>query len=352
MRDRPEHWKDSGDCAAYIGIMSIKVLFIGGAGVISSACTELASSRGIKLYLLRRGLSDRPVPAEVRTINGDIRNIDDARNSLGKLEFDVVVDWIAFTAEHVKTDLELFRDRTRQYIFISSASAYQTPPTSLPVVESTPLRNPFWEYSRHKIACEELLMAEYRDNGFPATIVRPSHTYDRTMLPFDGGYTVIDRMRRGKPVIVHGDGTSLWTITHHRDFAKGFVGLLGNARAIGQAYHITTDEFNAWDQIFRIYAQAAGANAQLVHVPSEVIAAYDARWGAGLLGDKSHSLIFDNSKIKQAVPGFSATIPLSDGARETIEWYDADPQRHRVNAEMDAVMDRIVEGRERALPLT
>ena len=332
--------------------MSIKVLFIGGTGTISSACTEMAAAKGIDLYLLRRGISTRPVPDSVHTINGDIRDSESVKAAIGDMQFDAVVNWVAFTPEHISADIDIFREHIRQYIFISSASAYQTPPASLPVVESTPLRNPYWQYSRDKIACEDLLVRKYRESGFPMTIVRPSHTYDRTLLPFDGGYTVIDRMRRGKKVIVHGDGTSLWTITHHRDFAKAFVGLLGNPRAIGEAYHITSDDFYTWDSIVHIYAQAAGASPQIVHVPSETIDAYDQRWGAGLLGDKAHSMIFDNTKIKRAVPDFKATITLSEGASESLEWYDADPERRKVNADTDALMDRIIEAQEKARTAT
>ncbi|MFN2222341.1 MAG: NAD-dependent epimerase/dehydratase family protein, partial [Candidatus Promineifilaceae bacterium] len=227
-------------------------------------------------------------------------------------------------------------------IFISSASAYQTPPAILPIRESTPLHNPFWAYSRAKIACEERLLAAYRDEGFPATIVRPSHTYDRTLLPMSGHYTVVARMRQGKPVIVHGDGTSLWTLTHHRDFAKGFVGLLGNPQAIGQAFHITSDEWLTWNQIFEMVAHAAGAKADLVHVPSDVIAAFDPEWGASLLGDKAHSMIFDNSKIKRFVPDYAATIPFAHGVREIMAWYDGDPSRQVVDEGRDQLMDRII----------
>jgi nucleoside-diphosphate-sugar epimerase len=213
------------------------------------------------------------------------------------------------------------------------------------------LHNPFWDYSRAKIACEERLVRAYRDENFPATIVRPSHTYDQTMIPMDGGYTVVDRMRRAAPIVMHGDGTSLWTLTHHRDFAKGFVGLLANPHAIGEAFHITSDEVVTWDQIARIFADAAGAPPpQIVHVPSEVIAAYDPRRGAGLLGDKAHSMVFDNSKIKRLVPDFAATIPLSWGAREVMAWYDADPARRTVNEAFDRLTDTMIAAQQRALP--
>ena len=329
----------------------MRVLFIGGTGKISSACSQLAVDQGIDLYLLNRGQTDRPVPANLHHLTGDIRNPASARAALGDLRFDAVVNWITFTPDQVATDLELFRGRTKQYIFISSASAYQKPLSGLPITESTLLANPFWQYSRDKIACEEVLVRAYREEGFPFTIVRPSHTYDRTMLPFNGGYTVIGRMRAGKPVVVHGDGTSLWTLTHHRDFAKGFVPLLGNPHAIGESIHITSDELLTWNQIYLTCAEAAGvAHPQLVHVPSDLIAAYDPAWGAGLLGDKAHSVIFDNSKLKRLVPGFAATIPYAQGAREVLAWFDADPARHVMDAAMDATMDRILAAYQAAWP--
>jgi nucleoside-diphosphate-sugar epimerase len=331
--------------------MRLKVLFIGGTGIISSACSPLAVERGMDLYLLNRGNSPRPVPDGATVLRGDIRDPASAREALTGHTFDVVVNWIAFTPEHIETDLDLFRGRTGQYVFISSASAYQTPPTSLPITESTVLFNPYWGYSRAKIACEERLVRAYREEGFPATLVRPSHTYDRTLLPMEGGYTVIARMRQGRPVVVHGDGTSLWTLTHHRDFARGFVGLLGHSRAVGEAFHITSDEVVTWDQIHRIFAEAAGAPPPtIVHVPSDVIAAHDARWGDGLLGDKAHSMVFDNSKIKRFVLDFAATTPLSWGAREIMAWYDADPERQRVNEKFDRLTDTLIEAQGRALP--
>src|SRR5512136_1565327 len=261
----------------------MKILFIGGTGIISSACSQLAIERGQELYLLNRGqTTKRPIPEGTKVLHGDIRDRESARAALGAHTFDAVVDWIAFTTEHIETDLDLFRGCTGQYVFISSASAYQTPPASVPVTESTPLDNPVWLYSRNKIACEERLLRAYREDKFPMTIVRPSHTYDKTRSPLHGGYTVIDRMHKGKKVVVHGDGTSLWTLTHHADFAKGFVGLLGNPHAIGEAIHITSDEWLSWNQIFETVAHAAGTQAHIVHVPSDLIAAYHPDWGDGL----------------------------------------------------------------------
>ncbi|WP_019010185.1 SDR family oxidoreductase [Deinococcus aquatilis] len=320
----------------------MKVLFIGGTGIISSACSELALSQGMDLFLLNRGESSRPVPDGATVLRGDIRDPGSVREALGDLDFDVVVNWVAFTPEHIETDLALFAGRTKQYVFISSASAYQKPLGHLPITESTPLHNPFWQYSRDKIACEDRLTRAYREGGFPATIVRPSHTYDRTLLPMDGGWTVVDRMRQGKPVIVHGDGTSLWTLTHHRDFAVGFVGLLGRPAVIGEAVQITGDEWLTWNQIFELVAGAAGAEANIVHVPSRVIAAFAPDWGAGLLGDKAHSVIFDNSKIKRLVPEFRATVPYARGVQEVLAWYDANPVHQVVDTELNRLMDEII----------
>jgi nucleoside-diphosphate-sugar epimerase len=320
----------------------MKALFIGGTGVISSACSRLAVARGIDLYLLNRGRTGRPIPAGAHLLHGDIRDRRSVEQALGDQTFDVVVDWLVFSPDQLDADVEFFSGRTGQYVFISSASAYQKPIASLPITESTPLYNPYWAYSRGKIACEEHLLRAYRERGFPMTIVRPSHTYDQTMLPMHGRYTVVDRMRQGKKVIVHGDGTSLWVLTHHDDFAKAFVGLLGNPHAIGDVFHITSDEVLTWDQIFTIVAHAAGAEPRLVHVPSEGIARFDAEWGAGLLGDKAHSVIFDNSKVKRLVPGFTATIPFAQGAREMIDWYDADPARQVVDEETNRLIDRII----------
>lgn len=328
----------------------MKVLFIGGTGIISSACSKLALEQGIDLYLLNRGQSFRPVPTGAQVLHGDIRDAQSARSALAGMNFDAVVNWIAFTTEHIETDLELFRGRTGQYVFISSASAYQKPPINMPVTESTLLDNPWWQYSRNKIACEERLVRAYREEKFPATIIRPSHTYDRTLIPMDGGWTVMDRMLRGQKVIVHGDGTSLWTLTHHTDFARGFNGLLGNPHAVGDAVHITSDEWLPWNQIVEIMARANGTQAKIVHVPSDLIAAYDSNWGAGLLGDKAHSMMFDNSKLKRLVPGFTATVPFARGAEEIVAWYNADPARRKVDDNFNRLCDRILTAYEAAWP--
>jgi len=330
----------------------MKILFIGGTGIISSACTKLAAERGNDLTLLNRGetRSKRPIPDSVHELNLDYSDTESVTSALKGKEFDVVVNWITFTPDQIERDIELFRNRVGQFIFISSASAYQTPPASLPVTESTILDNPYWEYSRNKIACEQRLVQAYRNEKFPITIVRPSHTYDHTSFPFSGGYTNVDRMRCNKPVIVYGDGTSLWTLTHNIDFAKAFVGLLGNNHTIGEAFHITSDEWLTWNQIFQLVANAAGVmEPNLVHVPSEIIASFDPDWGAGLLGDKSHSMIFDNSKIKRVVPDFKAEIPYSIGVREIIAWHDEDPNRKTINPEFDKMIEKILQNYPRPL---
>jgi nucleoside-diphosphate-sugar epimerase len=330
----------------------VKVLFIGGTGIISTACVQRAIDIGMDVHLLNRGTATiRPVPEEAHLLQADIRDGEAVKTALGDLEFDVVANFVAFEPEHVQADIELFRGRTKQYVFISSASAYQTPPSRIPVLESTPLRNPISRYSQKKIECEDVLVAAYRAEGFPATIVRPSHTYDHTAVPTIGGWTVIDRMRRGQEIVVHGDGTSLWTLTHHTDFAKAFAGLLGNPRALGESFHITSDEFLTWNQIMGYLADAAGAGEpRIVHVPSDAIAAADAEWGSALLGDMTHSMVFDNSKIRAAVPGFVATVPFSTGVREIVDWYDEDAARRRVDEKFNATADLLIETyRPRAL---
>ncbi|HEY0259923.1 MAG TPA: SDR family oxidoreductase [Lacisediminihabitans sp.] len=319
------------------------ILFIGGTGTISSESVALAVRRGYDVTVLNRGATTlRPVPEGAETLVADIRDPDSVRTALDGRDFDVVVDVVAFTPEHVQTDIDFFSGRTGQYVFISSASAYQKPVGRLPIVESSPLRNPYWQYSRNKIAGEELLVAAYREKGFPATIVRPSHTYDATNIPVNGGWTTIDRMRRGEPVVVHGDGTSLWVLTHSRDFAKAFVGLLGNPQAIGDSFHITSDEVLTWDQITTLMADAAGVEAKIVHVTSEAINAADPEMGAGHLGDRTHSVIFDNSKIKALVPDYVATTRFADGAREIVDWYDAHPDQRTIDPAVNALFDRLI----------
>jgi nucleoside-diphosphate-sugar epimerase len=329
----------------------MKVLFIGGTGIISSACSELALQRGIELYLLNRGQSSlRPIPQGAQVLKGDIRDPQSVSTAIGKMHFDSVVDWVTFTPDQAENDVKLFSGSTDQFIFISSASAYQKPVAGLPITESTVLKNPYWDYSNNKILCEELFLDSYRKSDFPITIVRPSHTYDKWSLPMEGGWTVMDRMRRGKPVIVHGDGTSLWVMTHHKDFAKGFVGLLGNPHAIGEAVHITSDEVITWNQIFEYLAKPLGVTPKIVHIPSERINQYDKNWGAGLLGDKAFSVIFDNSKIKRLVPDFCATIPFAQGAAEIVDWYLGDESRQKVDPAFNQLCDRIIEDYQKTEP--
>ena len=320
----------------------MKILFIGGTGVISSACAEWCIANGHELVLLHRGKSFRAVPEGAKSLIADINQPDAVADKLGNHTFDVIVDWIAFAPADVDRDIRLFRDRTAQYVFISSASAYQKPLKQLPITEETPLENPFWEYSQKKIACEKRLFREHRETGFPVTIVRPSHTYDRTMIPLRGGGTALQRLLSGIPVIVQGDGTSLWTLTHHRDFAKGFGGVLGENSAIGEAFHITSDEWLTWDRITELMAEAAGVTPKLLHVPSHILEREIPEWQGSLLGDKAHSAIFDNSKIKRLVPDFSADIPFSEGAKEIVEWHTADPARLTVDPQLDQKMDELV----------
>ncbi|CAN5115808.1 SDR family oxidoreductase [soil metagenome] len=317
--------------------MSQQMLFIGGNGTISSAVSRLAVERGIDLTLLNRGTS-APVEGTAH-LTGDADDAASIRAAVGTREFDVVVNFRSFLPAQVSADVELFTGQAGQYVYISSASAYQKPVARLPITESTPLRNPYWEYSRNKIASEDVLVAAYRSAGFPMTIVRPSHTYAPHSIPFDGGWTIVDRIRRGKPVIVPGDGTSLWVLTHHDDFARAFVELLGNPRAVGDSFHITSDEVLTWNDIARTLARAAGVEADIVPVASETIGAALPDWRPGLVGDKANSVIFDNSKIKAIAPGWRATIPFWRGAQEIIDWYDADASRRTVDAALDAALD-------------
>lgn len=329
----------------------MRALFIGGTGIISTACTRLAVQSGIDLTLLTRGHRTPDLPAGVRTLVCDIDNIPAVRAALRDDFYDVVVDWIAFTPSHIERDIQLFEGNTRQYIFISSASAYQKPSTHYPITESTPLANPFWDYARNKIACEDRLLRAYRETAFPSTIVRPSLTYGDTqvalvMNSWTRSYTAVDRMRRGKKLVVPGDGSSLWTITHNTDLAKGLVGLIGHVQAIGHAFHITSDEVLTWDQIFRTVGHAAGVEPKLVHIPSDFIGACLPDRLGGLLGDKAASAVFDNSKIKNFVPEFRATTPLASGIRKTLAWFDADPSRRQIDAEADAALDALIDAYE------
>ncbi len=324
--------------------MTQRILFIGGTGVISSACVAQAVAAGADVTTLTRGTSStHPPHPGAEALHADVRDADAVGAALGEREFDVVVDFLSFTPDDLGPHVERFTGRTGQFVFISSASAYQTPPERLPVTEATPLSNPFWLYSRNKIACEDLLASARDETGFPVTVVRPSHTYDHSLPPFDGQWTVVERMRQGKEVVVHGDGTSLWTITHHEDFARAFVPLLGHRDALGEAFHITSDEAPTWNRIYEDVAAAAGVEPRLVHVASEAIAAADTDLGDSLLGDKAHSMVFDTSKIRALVPDWSARVPFAEGARQIVAWHDEDPARKVVDPRIDALHDRLVE---------
>ncbi|HET6440718.1 MAG TPA: SDR family oxidoreductase [Anaeromyxobacter sp.] len=324
----------------------MRILVIGGTGIISTACVELFSERGHEVHVLNRG--HRPAPPGVRQHLADLAEPSSVPAALGTLSWDVVVDFRAYAPPDVERDLELFRDRTGQLVFISSASAYQRPVTHYLVTESTPLANPYWEYSRNKIACEERLLRAHREEGFPVVIVRPSLTYGDTQIPlalnsWERSYTVVDRMRRGQPVIVPGDGTSLWTLTHNSDFARGLLGLLGNAQALGHAFHITSDEVLSWDQAYRAVAAAAGvARPELVHVASDFLVTCLPELAGTLLGDKATSVVMDNTKIKRFVPGFVATTPFREGIGRTLAWFDADPARRVVDEHTSREHDRIL----------
>jgi nucleoside-diphosphate-sugar epimerase len=335
----------------------MKILFIGGTGLISSACSELAVKRGMELYILNRGISKkRPVPQGATQLQGDIyQDENGVKELLAGRQFDVVVDWIAFTPADIERDLRLFRGKTGQFVFISSASAYQKPPQHYIITEATPLENPFWDYSQNKIACENLLMQAYRQDGFPVTIVRPSLTYGPTNVPLAMGswehpYTSLARMKRGEKVIVHGDGASLWVFTWNEDFAKGFLGLLGHQAAIGEDFHITSDEVLTWNQAHEEVARALGVAPQLVHIPSELLAAYDEHKFGSLIGDKANSVVFDNSKIKRFVPEFKCKVLWGEGVRRALAWFEADPTRQSIDHAANQLWDRIISAYERAFP--
>ncbi len=322
----------------------MKVLFIGGTGNISTSLSKLCIERGMELFLLNRGTRDTKIPG-VEVITGDINNYDVITNLLKHHKWDVVVNWIAFEEKDIERDIKLFRHKTKQYIFISSASVYQKPPSHPVITESTPLFNPFWDYSRNKIACEERLNMEYRNENFPITIVRPSLTYDTVIPVAIGGWTnynIIDRMKKGEKVIVHGDGTALWTITHADDFAKGFIGLIGHQQAIGHSFHITSDEILTWDQIYQAVGHAVGVEPNIVHIPSDFISRCVPSFTGSLLGDKSYSVIFDNTKIRTFVPDFKAVIPFSEGIKKTIKWFEADSKRMVISDEINKEMDLII----------
>lgn len=326
----------------------MRALFIGGTGTISSAITKQLSEQGCELYLLNRGLRGDRVPAGANLIRADIRDEDEVARLLGDLKFDVVADFIAFEPAQLERDYRLFNGRTKQFIFISSASAYQKPLSDYRIDEGTPLSNPYWLYSRNKIACEEYLMKQYRENGFPVTIVRPSHTYDERSIPLGvhgakGTWQVAKRMLENKPVLIHGDGTSLWTMTHNSDFARGFIGLMGNLHAIGESVQITSDESLTWNQIYEAIASALGVELKAVHVSSEFLDACSSQdFRGGLIGDKANSVVFDNSKLKRLVPGFAATVRFDQGIKQTIGHVLAHPELQTEDPEFDEWCDKVI----------
>lgn len=332
----------------------MKVLFIGGTGTISMAISRLLLSQGHTLYLLNRGSRNTGLSGDLVELKVDINDEAAVAALISDLSFDVVADFIAFVPEQLERDYRLFREKTKQFIYISSASAYQKPLSDYRINEGTPLANPYWEYSRNKIAGEEYLMKLYREEGFPVTIVRPSHTYDERSIPLGahgekGSFSVIKRMLEGKPVIIHGDGTSLWTITHNSDFAKGFVGLMGNIHAIGEAVQITSDESVTWNQIYQIIADALHVKLNAVHVASDFLdACSDYDFAGSLLGDKANTVVFDNSKLKRLVPGFTATVRADQGIRSTIEYVLSHPECQVEDPEFDDWCDRVIEALEEA----
>ncbi len=332
----------------------MKALFIGGTGTISGGITRRALEQGWDLWLLNRGTRKERVPAGVNELVADI-NRDERRVAelIDDLRFDVVVDFIAFVPGQLERDVRLFSGRTRQFIFISSASAYQKPLGHYRITESTPLANPLWEYSRNKIACEDFLMGEYRARGFPVTVVRPSHTYDDRYLPVavqgkNGGWQVVDRIIRKRPVLIHGDGSSLWTLTHTDDFAKAFCGVMGNPAAIGEAFHITSDESLTWDQIYDRIGDALGVPVMKYHVASDFLSACDPEYTGTLSGDKANTVVFDNTKIKRLVPGFTATIRFDEGARRCVRYLLDNPATQVPDPEFDSFCDQVIKAQDGA----
>ena len=332
----------------------MNALLIGGTGTISMAITRLLAQKGWEVHLLNRGTRRAEAPEGVHWIPADISDEQAVRAILEGRHFDCVCEFIGFTPDQVERDIRLFEGRTKQYLYISSASAYHKPMRDCRITEGTALANPYWEYSRNKIACEEVLMKAYRERQFPVTIIRPSHTYDNRKIPLGihgnkGSYQVIKRMLEGKPVIIHGDGTSLWTMTHNTDFAKGYVGLMGNPHAIGEAFQITNDETLTWNQIYETIARVLGVELKAYHVASDFLAAtgkYDLL--GSLIGDKANSVIFDNSKLKRAVPDFVPTVRFEEGIRDTIANIMAHPELQQEDPEFDAWCDKVIDVLENA----
>lgn len=335
----------------------MKFLFIGGTGLISSACSELAVSRGNELFILNRSISKKTaIPQGATLLQGDVKgDLSYISKLMTDRYFDAVVDFIAYTVEDIERDLTLFSGNTDQFVFISSASAYQKPPKNFLITEETQLENPFWQYSRDKIACEQSLLKAYREGGFPVTIIRPSLTYGPAQIPFCVGswqhpWTVIARMKNRKQIIVPGDGTSLWVMTWNGDFAKGLVGLLGNQKAIGETFQITSDEVLTWDQIHAEAFKALGIEPNIAHISTDLIVAYWPDSTGSLIGDKVNSAVFENSKIKKFVPDFKCEVNWAEGFRRSIAWYDAHPNYKTIDRELDNLFDKILAGHERAFP--
>lgn len=333
----------------------MKILLIGGTGTISSAITkQLSSDHKHEIYLLNRGNRNNSLSENVTVIQADINDEEEIAAKIKELHFDVVADFIAFVPAQLERDYRLFHGKTKQFIFISSASAYQKPLSDYRIDEGTPLSNPYWEYSRNKIACEEYLMKLYREEGFPVTIIRPSHTYDERSVPLgvhgnNGSWQVIKRMLDGKPVIIHGDGTSLWTMTHNSDFAKGFLGLMGNIHAIGESVQITSDESLTWNQIYQCIAASLDVTLKPYYVPSDfldAVGSYDFK--GGLIGDKANSVVFDNRKLKRLVPSFVATKRFDEGIYETVQSVLAHPEYQRPDEEFDQWCDQVILAMETA----
>jgi nucleoside-diphosphate-sugar epimerase len=324
----------------------MKVLFIGGTGLISQAVTELLVSKDYDLTVLNRGNNNDVLPEGVRHIKADIYNEDQMQEVLKKQNFDCVVEWIAFTKEHVERDVRLFKGKTKQYIFISSASAYHKPALDYPITEETPLSNPYWEYSRNKQYCEEYLF-DIATEDFNVTIIRPSHTYNDTKLmiaikTWGGEFGHIKRLQEGKPVIIPGDGTSLWTITHNTDFAFAFEAVIGNEEAYGQAYHITSDKVYTWERLNELMAKALGVKPNVIHIPTDFILQYFPDMEGELLGDKTWSTIFDNSKIKALAPDFKAKVGYEDVVDKAIKYYLNTKEKQVVNEEFEKIYDEII----------
>lgn len=325
----------------------MKALFIGGTGTISMSITRQVAQLGWDLTIINRGNKLANVPAEVHQLTCDINNESQILSLIGDQRYDVIADFIAFVPDQVQRDISLFEGKCDQYIFISSASAYQKPLSHYAITESTPLHNPHWQYSRAKIDCEELLIAQYRKTGFPVTIVRPSHTYADGSIPLSfhspkGPWTELERMRRGKPVIIHGDGSSLWTVTHSMDFAKGFIGLMGNVHAIGEAVHITSDESLTWNQIYQSIGKALGVVPKIAHVATDTLVRLDPSLNGPLNGDKTHSVVFDNSKIKRLVPGFAATIRFDQGIKQSMDVLLKTPSLQEFDPDWDAWLEKVL----------